>query len=423
MITQRTKVQLIIFAVITLLGCTYVGAKYARLDRLFYDDSYTVTAHLSESGGIYAGAEVAYRGVKIGQVSEMVATDDGVDVKLAIDNGYDEIPEDALAIVANRSALGEQFVDLQPQSDDKPYLKEGSDLTEPGPGDWTPIATAKLLTDISNTVSDLPQDSLATVIDELGVAFYDTGDDLGQIIDTQNAFIELANDEFDTTLALIRDSRIVLDGQLAKASAIRSFSENLSLFSTTLAVNDPSIRTLINRGGVTATVLRRFLEDHGVALSELINNLVTTGKVVVRHLDDIETVLIAYPYAVEGGFTVSAKKDGHFTAAFGLITTSYPEVCHKGYEGTDRRPPTDGSYREMAMDARCTEAGPSNQRGAQWAPRPAPAGTQTPVATYDLDSGELTWGTGVSRDLSYAPVPDGYGDDAWKWLYLRQSGN
>ena len=56
MITRRTKVQLLVFVLITLLGVTFVGARYARLDRVFFDDAYTVVAHYPESGGIFAGA-------------------------------------------------------------------------------------------------------------------------------------------------------------------------------------------------------------------------------------------------------------------------------------------------------------------------------------------------------------------------------
>ena len=34
MITRRTKIQLMIFVVITLVGVTFVGARYAQLDRV-----------------------------------------------------------------------------------------------------------------------------------------------------------------------------------------------------------------------------------------------------------------------------------------------------------------------------------------------------------------------------------------------------
>ena len=42
MITTRTKIQLVIFALITMVGVSFVGARYARLDRLVFDKSYTV---------------------------------------------------------------------------------------------------------------------------------------------------------------------------------------------------------------------------------------------------------------------------------------------------------------------------------------------------------------------------------------------
>ena len=82
MITRRTKVQLAIFALITMLGVSFVGAKYAQLNRLFYSTSYTVVAHFQDSGGMYAGGLVSYRGVRVGQVDKLVLTHDGVDAYL-----------------------------------------------------------------------------------------------------------------------------------------------------------------------------------------------------------------------------------------------------------------------------------------------------------------------------------------------------
>ncbi|HEX8779703.1 MAG TPA: MlaD family protein, partial [Nocardioides sp.] len=114
MITHRTKMQLIVFAIITLLGVSYVGARYARLDRVFVDQTYTVVAHFAKSGGAFAGAEVTYRGVRIGEVDQLVLTDEGVDVKLDVDDDFDEIPAESMAVVGNRSAVGEQYVELQP---------------------------------------------------------------------------------------------------------------------------------------------------------------------------------------------------------------------------------------------------------------------------------------------------------------------
>jgi phospholipid/cholesterol/gamma-HCH transport system substrate-binding protein len=424
-ITRRTKIQLVIFAVITLFGVTFVGARYAQLDKAFYDDNYTVTASFADSGGIFAGGEVTYRGVSIGKVNKLELTDAGVDVVLDIDNGYDEIPADTLAVVGNRSAVGEQYVELQPQRDDGPYLHNGSVIDEQDTR--LPIATDTLLTHLSETVESVDKDDLKTTIDELGAAFGGTGEDLQTIIDSGNSFINTANDNFDVTTALIRDSNTVLHGQIDSESAIRNFSAQLQAFSSVLAGADPDLRQLIDTGGVAATQLRTFLEQNQVELGDLINNLVTTGDVIVKHLDGVKQILVIYPYVVEGGFTVVSRSPdtGLYDAHFGMIITNQ-HVCHEGYGGTDTRPPQDGSSRPMNVDARCNEpATESNARGAQNAPRAATSYADAPVvASYDPETGKLTWGDPTAADATALSTtgtvaPPSLGEESWKWLFLQ----
>ena len=424
MIERRTKVQLLVFAVITLLGVSFVGARYAQLDRLVVDDTYEVVAHFSDSGGIFAGGEVTYRGVKIGQVERLELTDEGVDVHLGIDDAFDTIPADAVALVGNRSAVGEQYVELQPQSDSEPYLEDDSEIAVENTR--TPIKTQVFLTNLSNTVESVDKEALRTTVSEFGDAFAGTGDDLGQIIDTGNAFIEDANENFDVTTALIRDSNTVLQTQADSTSAIRTFARNLAAFTGTLAGADDDLRAVIDNGSATANELRRFIEDNEVQLGELINRLITTGEVAVAHLDGIEQVLVIYPYVVEGGFTVVSKSPGGlYDAHFGLITQSEPHVCHHGYESTNVRKPQDGSNAPMNMQARCLEpAAKSNARGAQHAPAPragASYGGSPVVASYDPETGRLKWGSHMPGDAS-APgtlAPSSFGEESWKWLFLQ----
>lgn len=421
MITRRTRIQLLVFVAITLLGVSYVGARYARLDRVLFDDSYTVVAHFERSGGIYEGGEVSYRGVQVGRVGDMTLTDDGVDVHLDIDDDHDDIPADTLAVVGNRSAVGEQYVELQPRSDSRPYLRDRSEIAMADTR--TPIATEKLLADISDTVRSVDQESLATTVDELGQAFAGTGQDLQRIIDTGGSFIQEADANFDLTTALIRDSNTVLRTQADKASAIRTFARQLSLFSGTLAGSDRALRRVIDNGSATADELRTFLEQYGVDLGELVNNLVTTGEVIVEHLPGIRQILVVYPYVVEGGFTVVSKSPdtGLYDAHFGLILTTNP-VCHGGYESTDTRPPQDGGNRPMNEQAGCTEpASTSNARGVQNLQRAAPDYRAPVVASYDPATERLRWGdrVGAAGAQPGTPAPTSLGEESWKWLFLQ----
>jgi phospholipid/cholesterol/gamma-HCH transport system substrate-binding protein len=422
MITARTKKQLIAFVIITLLGCSYVGAKYAKLGQLFYDTSYDVNAHFSHSGGIFTGAEVTYRGVGVGRVTAMKLTRNGVDVVLAIDKQWQKIPADTLAQVADKSAVGEQYVDLQPQTRNGPYLHDGSVIENADTS--VPVSTTELLTNLDNLVNSVPKDDLRTVVSEFGTAFEGTGPSLGQIIDTSTSFIDSANRNFDVTTALIRDSNVVLRTQADKGSAIRAFSRNLALFSGTLAGHDRDLRTLIDNGSATADELRTFLEQNRVDLGELINNLLTTGEIQVRHLDAIRQLLVIYPYEVAGGYTVTQKgPDGGYDARFGVVFTSNPPVCHHGYEGTDRRPPQDRANRPMYTGAHCAEpASQSDARGSQHAPNGRTGvAYRSPVATYDARTGKVAWSDRAHRPRVVNTGGSGqvFGEDSWKWLLFQ----
>jgi phospholipid/cholesterol/gamma-HCH transport system substrate-binding protein len=422
MITARTKKQLIAFVILTLLGVTFVGARYARLDRLFYDSAYTVNAHFDQSGGIFTGAEVTYRGVKIGSVQDMKLTDKGVDVLLSIDKSSEKIPKDTVALVGNKSAVGEQYVELQPKTDSAPYLRDGSEITTPDTR--VPVSTTEILTNLSNLVESVPQADLRTVVAEYGAAFKDTGPSIGQIIDTSSSFIDTANANFDTTTALIRDSRVVLQTQVDKGSAIRAFTRDLALFSGTVADNDKYLRSLIENGSATANELRTFLEQNRVNLGSLINNLVTNNEVVVKHLKGIRQLLVIYPYVVAGGFTVAKKNaDGQYDAQFGLILQQDGPVCEAGYDPRERRDPQDTKDLPMDANAGCTDGG-KNFRGAEKGPS-GRAGTayRSPVATYDARTGTTTW---ADQDTSAKIAYDGgaaqlFGDDSWKWTLLQPS--
>jgi len=422
-ITLRTKVQLLVFAVITLIGVSFVGARYANLDRLVFDQSYTVVAHYPQSGGIFVGGEVTYRGVRIGKVTELDLTDEGVDVHLEIDDTWDKIPADTRAVVGNRSAVGEQYVELQPKTDDGPYLTDGSQIDDVA----TPIQTETLLADVARTVSSVDQNALRTTVRELGAAFAGTGGDLQQIIDTGNSFIETANANFDVTAALIRDSNTVLRGQVDSASSLETFASELRTFTRSMAGADDDLRRVIDGGSYTANQLRTFLEQNQDDVSELLQNVITTGRVVVANLPAVRQALIAYPVVLEGSFAVVSKspQTGLYDTYTGLVLTpSTP--CFDGYEGTDTRGPQDLEPRDLNLDAGCTEpATKSNPRGYQNLPRVSPDvdgipdATESGIASFDPGTGQIRWGAAPTPSSRPSWAPPHLGQDSWKWLFLE----
>ena len=218
----------------------------------------------------------------------------------------------------------------------------------------------------------------------------------------------------------------MLRGQVAKASAIRTFARNLAAFSGTLAGSDDDLRGVIDGGSVAANELRTFIEDNEVELGELINNLVTTGEVTVQHLDGIEQVLVLYPYVVEGGFTVVSKsKDtGLYDAHFGLITQQEPPVCTRGYESTDTRAARGRQQRaderrRPLPGARRPEQRPRHPERTAARTRPP----TTPRSRRTTTRAQASW-RGVTRPRAAwrtagTLAPTTFGEESWKWLFLQ----
>src|SRR5690242_9972395 len=122
--TRGVKIRLIAFLVLSAVGIVYVAASYLGIIDRVTGRRLDVYADMPSTGGLYVGSEVNYRGVKIGQVSDMDPTATGVRVKLSLKQGT-ELPADAPFFVHNLSAVGEQYLDFEPKDDAGPFAREG----------------------------------------------------------------------------------------------------------------------------------------------------------------------------------------------------------------------------------------------------------------------------------------------------------
>jgi phospholipid/cholesterol/gamma-HCH transport system substrate-binding protein len=365
MLVRRVRLQIIAFVVIALVGVSYAGARYAGLDRLFGPRGYVVTLQLADTGGVFENAEVTYRGVPVGRVGTIRLTGSGVEVPLDIESSAPRIPNDVTAVVTNRSAVGEQYVDLRPKRDDGPFLADGSVITQESA--TTPLPVEALMTNLDAFAKSVPEDSLRTVLSELGTAFRDNGGHLQTILDTSHEFTAAAQEHLPQTVRLLEDGKTVLATQNDQGSAIKSFSQDLRLLSETLARSDGDLRAVIERAPPTAWQISAFLQENQ-QLGPLLANLTTTSRVLATRTDGLEQIMTLYPSVLNASNTV-VPGDG--TAHFGLVLNSFdPLPCTKGYEQTERRNGID--FREMPLNtnARCLEPQGSDTsvRGAQNAP-------------------------------------------------------
>ncbi|MEE2059444.1 MlaD family protein [Rhodococcus artemisiae] len=328
--SRLVRIQLVAFVVIALLGVVYVGARYVRLDNLMGFGQYTVNARFPSSGGVFKNAEVTYRGVPVGRVGTLSLTSDGIDVELKLDDGAPKIPASARAVVANRSAIGEQYVDLRPPTDEGPYLVDGSVIESTA--DDLPVPVEDLLVSTNELTRSIPTDALHTVVTELGDAFDGRGDELQVLVDSLAQLSDSGVEYLPQTVTLIRDSRTVLDTQSEQSSAIMQFSSDLDLITAQLRDSDPDIRRLIETGTSASDELNRLIADSGPGLTANLTNLAALGETLAPQAIALQPLLAFLPAVAASAGTV-APGDG--TVRQGIVLeTNNPPSCTLGYEGT-----------------------------------------------------------------------------------------
>jgi len=413
---KGTRLRIAAFLVLSAVGIVYITASYLGFVDRVLGRGLTVHATLPTSGGLYEGGEVTYRGVKIGKISKMTATRDGVTLDLALEEGT-KLPKDSPMYVHNLSAVGEQYLDFEPADDKGPYAEAG-DVLE-GNADSLPVDEGDLLVELNAFVDSVDKQNLQILIRELGTMFANTGEPLQVLLDSGSTFIHEASEHTAETRALLDDGLTVLQTQEGQGENIQAFSSDLAKITRSLKDSDADLRTTLSDTPAAARELDKLLIDLEPTLPVLLSNATSVSQVGVAHIAGLEQLLVVFPRVIAGGFT-GTTEDG-----YGHVNLQYDNSvgpCTKGYKPTTQwRPPSDLSDGPI-FPAQCTAGPPYDQRGTPYSPD---GRVGNPGAAYrggyDTTSGIID---GVV-DANGNPVRLGdqgnlsvLGDDSWKWLLV-----
>ncbi|MFJ9682337.1 MCE family protein [Streptomyces sp. NPDC101194] len=376
MITLAIRLKNIAFLITAVLVLGYLGVRYADLGHYIgLRGYYTVTVQLPRTGGLYTHSNVTYRGVSVGRVGPIELTDDGVEAELRIENDAPPIPDSLKAVVANLSAVGEQYVDLRPTRTEGPYLANGSVIDQ---ADTTvPAPVTNVLTSVNDLAGSVDLESLRTVVDEFGTAFEGRGDDLQVLLDTGSDFVQAADDALPVNTRLMIDGETVLRTQAEQGEALKGFASGAEQLAAELKGSDNDLRRLIAVAPDATGQISGLVRDLDPSFGVVVANLLTTSEVAVTRQRGLEELLVKLPAVAAAG---SSAVDGN-GARFGMSVTFFePLPCTAGYGSTPYRSGLDTSAGSpFNTKARCTSSPGTgiNVRGSANAPKggavPAPA--------------------------------------------------
>jgi virulence factor Mce-like protein len=380
-LTRFVRIQLSLFAVASVIGMAVMIGVYLQAPTLLGIGRMTVTLELPATGGLYQFSNVTYRGVQVGKVTEVRPTREGAVATLSL-NASPKIPADLHAAVLSVSAVGEQYVDLQPSNDSGPYLRDGSVI--PVKNTSIPQAVGPMLDQVSSLIGSVPKDKIGPLLDETFKGFNGSGHDFGSLLDSSSRLIGDVNAVADQSRSLIDDSGPLLDGQAQSIDAIRTWARSLSGVTEQLATNDPQVRTLLQQAPGAADEASRLFTQLKPTLPLLLANLTSLGQIGVTYHPSLEQLLVLLPPVVASTQSFGAPKNNPTGMTMGdfTLTMNDPPACTVGFlppnmwrspEDTTDIDTPDGLYCKLPQDS------PIGVRGARNYPCMGNPGKRAPT--------------------------------------------
>ncbi len=380
MLTRFVRIQLVIFTIASIIGVLVMVFAYMQAPTLLGVGRINVALKLPASGGLYRFANVTYRGVQVGKVTNMDVSRSEATATLSLGTSP-KIPADLVAEVRSVSAIGEQYVELLPRTDSPPYLQDGSVISLRD--SKIPQSVSPMLDQLSTLIKTIPKDTLTKLINESFNAFDGAGYDLGSLADSSSTITGDLNKVGDRSTALVEDSGPLLDSQAQTTDALRLWAQSLAGITGQVVDDDPQVRNLLAQGPDAANEVSRLFDQIKPTLPVLLANMTTFGQVAVTYRPSLEQVLVLLPPFV-GFIQSSAGENNPVGIPLGdfRISIEDPPPCTVGFLPPNQwRSPADltemdtpdGLYCKLPQDS------PIVVRGARNAPCMGVPGKRAPT--------------------------------------------
>ena len=400
---RAVLVQVIVFVVLGLVT-TVVGVRYV-LGPQSLGGAIHVHAHLGDARGIGPGTSVTYRGVQVGEVASLMVASGGrgSDAVLSIDPGV-QIPAGSTGRVVTATAIGILSVDIEPDTDQGPFLTDGDTLLVPAEDQG--LRLDEMLVDMTGLVESLDAESIVTLGETWGTALDGTGPELQALLENAGALSRMVADRAPAIAALLDEGLGLVDAMADNADTFPDSMRAVRDVSDQLVGSRDSLVYLMDRSpealARTEELFAATRDDFGVLLTDL----VTVGEVLGPRAPSLSAGLDSLPAALKDLTSVVEGDRGNFA----LVATQGP-VC---YYDTQRRVIGDESPRQANPSLYCPPGEDVGQRGAYTAPRPDGTGlanytTPGKVTGPDMAADPLLIPTGVEALNYWQKLLEGLG--------------
>lgn len=407
MIDRLAKIQLSIFAVITVITLSVMAIFYLRLPATFGIGTYGVSADFVAGGGLYKNANVTYRGVAVGRVESVGLNPNGVTAHMRLNSGT-AIPSNVTATVRSVSAIGEQYIDLvPPENPSSTKLRNGFRIQRQNTRIGQDVAD--LLRQAETLLGSLGDTRLRELLHEAFIATNGAGPELARLIESARLLVDEANANYPQVSQLIDQAGPFLQAQIRAGGDIKSLADGLARFTWQLRAADPRLRDTLADAPDAIDEANTAFSGIRPSFPALAASLANLGRVGVIYHKSLEQLLVVFPALFAAIITSAGGVPQDEGAKLDFkIDLHDPPPCMTGFLPPPLvRSPADESVREIPRDMYCKTAqnDPSTVRGARNYPCQEFPGKRAPTVQLCRDPrGYVPVGTNPWRG---PPIPYG----------------
>jgi phospholipid/cholesterol/gamma-HCH transport system substrate-binding protein len=348
LLTPFIRRQLWTFLVLTVVSLLVLGVYYLQVPSLMGIGRYSLKADLPASGGLYPTANVTYRGITIGKVTDVEPTEHGAQATISIDSQY-KIPVDTIANVHSVSAVGEQYLDLVSTGNPGKYFAEGQTITK----GTVPAEIGPALDTANRGLAALPKDKIATLLDETAESVGGLGPALQRLVDSTQAIVGDFRTNITNVNDIIQNSGGVLDSQIKSGDAIERWARNLNTLAAQAAQRDSNVKSILTQAAPTADQVNSVFSDVRDSLPQTLANLEVVFDLLKRYHTGVEQVLVFLPQGASIAQTVAAPFPNQAALDLGL-SINQPPPCLTGFiPAAEWRSPADTSMQALPQGTYC----------------------------------------------------------------------
>ena len=348
MLTRFIKFQLGTFVVLTVLALIGLSIYYLRLPSLAGIGQYTLSVDLPSAGGLYKTSNVTYRGVTIGQVTNIEPTEKGARATLRIADKF-QIPVDASANVRSVTAIGEQYLDLVSDGKSGQYFAAGQTITK----STIPQPVGPALDALYRNLSALPADKIPTLLDETAMAVGGLGPTLQRLTDNTSKFVDALQTNITDLNDSVDNAPPILDSQVSTGDAIAVWAANLNSLTAQGKAQDAALRSGLQQAAPTAEGLNTLFLDVKDGLPQTLANLEIIIEMLKRYNKGVEQSLVLLPQGAAAGQSVAGVFPGQASLDLGL-SLNQPPPCLTGFlPASQWRSPADLSVKPVESGLYC----------------------------------------------------------------------